>query len=188
MSGSMRSARRTNARPGRRSIPGNRSRLTGAHQGLDRDLKVLHIRGFALVQNDKVDGELLHPPIFVSLQDLPGDMECFDFGDLQQHDRQIAGDALRPQTGLRTGALTNDSRRGAPAGENDVACQALKKPGFARVDAEVMELDLGLGPGQRRCALVCRCVSMFVDAIQKRRACSRRHGPECDATVAPAAT
>jgi len=59
----------------------------------DRRLKVLHIRRSALVQNDKVDGKLLHPPIFVSLQDLSGDMEGFDLGDSQQHDRKIAGDA-----------------------------------------------------------------------------------------------
>ena len=81
---------------------GSGPRLTGAHQRLDRHLKVLHIRRFALVQNDKVDGELLHPPIFMSLQDLAGDMECFDLGNSQQHDRQIARDALRPQTRLRT--------------------------------------------------------------------------------------
>ena len=95
MSGAIRSARRTKTRPGRCDF-GNGPRLTGAHQRLDRRLKVLHIRRFAFVQNDKVDGKLLHPPIFVSLQDLAGDMECFDLGYSQQHDRQIAGDALRP--------------------------------------------------------------------------------------------
>ena len=66
-----------------------------------------------------------------------------------------------------------------------MACEALKKSGFAGVDAEMMELHLRLGPGQRRCALIGRCVSMFVDTIQQRRACSRRHGPEGDANRRP---
>ena len=161
--------------------------MTGAHQRFDRRLKVLHIRRFALVQNDKVDGKLLHPPIFVSLQDLAGDMESFDLGDSQQHDRKIAGDALRPQTGLRTGALPNDIRRGAQIGasEDDVACEALKKSGFAGIDPKMMELHLRLGPRQSRCALKCRRIPMFVHTIQQRRARLCRHGPECDANRRP---
>ena len=123
----------------------------------------------------------------MSLQHLAGDIESFDFGDSKQHDRQIAGDALRPQTGLRTGALTNDLRRGAQiaAGEDDMACEALKKSSLAWFDAEMMKLHLRLGPRQRRCALIGRRVPMFVDAIQQRCAGSRRHGPERDANRGP---
>ena len=93
--------------------PGSRPRLTGAHQRLDRDLKVLHIGRSALVQNDEIDSELLHPPIFMRLQHLVGDAEIFDLRNSQQHDWQIARYALRPQTRLRTGALPDDIRRGA---------------------------------------------------------------------------
>ena len=158
--------------------------MTGAHQRLDRNLKVLHIGRFTLVQNDEIDGELLHPPIFMSLQHLAGDAETLDLGDSQHDDRQIAGNALRPQTGLRAGALPNDIRRGAQiaASEDDVACEALKKPGFAGIDAEVMQLHLRLGPSQRRCALIGRRVPMFIDAIQERSAGPSSHGPEGDAS------
>ena len=75
---------------------GSGPRLIGAHQRFDRRLKVLRIRRLVLVQNDKVDGELLHPPICVSLQDLTGDTETVDLGDSQQNDRQVARDPLRP--------------------------------------------------------------------------------------------
>ena len=162
-------------------------RLTGAHQRLDRRLKVLNIRRFALVQNDKVNGELLHPPIFVSLQDLAGDIETLDLGDSQQHDRKIAGYALRPQTGLRTGALPNYVRGRAQigSGEDDVACETLKKSGLAGVDPKMMELHLRLGPGQRRCTRIRGSVPMFVDAIQQRCARLCRHRPEGDANRRP---
>jgi hypothetical protein len=72
---------------------GSRSRLTSAYQRLDRHLKVLHIRRFALVQNDQIDGELLHPPIFTALQELAGDVETLDVGDSQQHDWDLAENA-----------------------------------------------------------------------------------------------
>ena len=68
---------------------GNRPRLAGAHQGLDRDLKVLHVGGSALVQDDEIDRELLHQPIFVRFQDLASYVEIVDVGDPQQHDRQV---------------------------------------------------------------------------------------------------
>jgi hypothetical protein len=63
--------------------------------------------------------------------------------------------------------LPNDIRRGAQitASEDEVACEALKKSGFAGVDAKVMELHLRLSPRKRRCALIGRCVPMFVNAI-----------------------
>ena len=66
-----------------------------------------------------------------------------------------------------------------------MACEALKKPAFAKVHPEVMELDLRLGPGQGRRPLIGGCVSMFVDAIQQRCACSSRYGPEGDANRCP---
>jgi hypothetical protein len=45
----------------------------------------------------------------------------------------------------------------------------------------MMQLDLRLGPRQCRCTLICRCVPMFVDAIQQRRARLCRHRPEGNA-------
>ena len=127
---------------------------------------------------------LLHPANIHELAAPGGRHWILDLGNSQHDDRQIAGNALRPQTGLRAGALPNDIRRGAQiaASEDDVAREALKKPSFAGIDAEVMQLHLGLGPSQRRCALIGRRVPMFIDAVQERSPGPSSHGPEGDAS------
>ena len=76
--------------------PRQRRRPACPHQGLDRDLKFLDIGGLAIVQDDQIDGELFHPPIFVRLQKLSHDVDVFDVRDAQKNDRQIPGNALRP--------------------------------------------------------------------------------------------
>ena len=84
-------------------------------QGLDRDLKFLDIGGLAIVQDDQIDGELFHPPIFVRLQKLSHDVEVVDVGDAQKNDRQIAGNALPPQARLRAAPSQNRIRGGRMA-------------------------------------------------------------------------
>ena len=63
------------------------------HQRLKPNLKVLHIGRRALVENHEIEGELLHPQIFVSTKQLAGDVEVLGVGDAQQQDRQVAGNA-----------------------------------------------------------------------------------------------
>ena len=48
------------------------------HQRLERNLKVLHIGRGALVQDHEIDGELLHPQIFVRAKQLAGDVDVLD--------------------------------------------------------------------------------------------------------------
>ena len=81
--------------------------------------------------------------------------------------------------------MTSGRRAQVGTSKNDVAREALKKSGFAGIDAEVMELNLRLSPGQGRCAFVCRRVPVFVHTIQQRFARPRRHGPEGDANCRP---
>ena len=59
-------------------------------QSRQRDLQVLHIGRGALVQDHEVDGELLHPPVLVGLQQLVRDADVVDVVDPQQHDGQVA--------------------------------------------------------------------------------------------------
>ena len=75
---------------------GLRPRLAGADQGFERALKMLDIRGLALVEDDEIDVELLHPPIFMGLQKFPRRVEILGVGDAQKNNRQIAGNSLRP--------------------------------------------------------------------------------------------
>ena len=84
VSAAIRSARSTKTRPAGRSAPGLRTRLACPDQRLDGDLKLLDIGGSALVQDDEIDGELFHPPIFVRLQQFADDVEMLDIGDAQQ--------------------------------------------------------------------------------------------------------
>jgi hypothetical protein len=58
-----------------------RPRLASPNLRLQRDLQVLHVRGRPLVQNNEVNGQLLHPPVLMRLQQLAGDVEVFDVGD-----------------------------------------------------------------------------------------------------------
>ena len=78
--------------------------------------------------------------------------------------------------------MMSDDGRSVGPGEDDVACQTLEQIRFAGVDAEMMELHLRLGPGQRRRAFdrprrpdACR------RSRAARRASRRRHRPEGDA-------
>ena len=81
-----------------------RMRLTHSQLCLQGGLQVLKIGGRSLVQDDEINGQLLHPPIFVGAQQLPRDVDVLDVIDAQQHDRQIAGDAVSPKCGRRAGS------------------------------------------------------------------------------------
>ena len=73
-----------------------------------------------------------------------------------QHDRQIAGDALRPQTGLAARAAARwhpTARRNVGVGIQDAAGEALKQACLVGLDTEMVQLHLSLRPGQRRGAL-----------------------------------
>ena len=85
-------------------------RLAGANKGFNSHLEVLHIRRPALVQDHEIDSELFHSPVLVSLQNLMNETEIFDIGDSHEDDWQIARNPVRPQSGLRAGALTNRVR------------------------------------------------------------------------------
>ncbi len=159
---------------------GLRTRLACPDQGLDRDLKLLDIGGLALVQDDEIDGELFHPPIFVRLQQFADDVDIFDIGDAQKHDRQIAGNALRPQTGLRA-AAPHDRIRGRAQGRRGIdhmSREPLKQPRLARRHAEMVELHLSLRPRQHRGARERGGVAMLVDAVEQRCAAGGGDGPK----------
>ena len=176
VSAAIRSARSRKTRPGRCSVPGSGRRLVCPHQRLDRDLKFLDIGGLTIVQDDEIDGELFHPPIFVRLQKLSHDVEVFDVRDAQKNDRQIPGNALRPQARLRAAAPQNGIRRGTHGrrGVNHMSGEPLKQARFARGDAKMVQLHLTLRPGERRGARERGRVAVFVDAIEKRFAAWRR--------------
>ena len=116
VSAEIRSARSTKTPPAPLSAPRCVPRLAGAHQGLERDLQILDVGGAALVQDDEIDRQPLHAPIFVGAQHCAHDPDILDLVDAHQHDRQVAGDALRPQRRLAAPAprrIVSDDERSA---------------------------------------------------------------------------
>ncbi len=73
-----------------------RLRIACADQGLETGLQILDVGGRLLVQDHEIDGQLLHPPIFMSAQQLARDFEIVGVVDPQQDDRQVPRYALRP--------------------------------------------------------------------------------------------
>ena len=94
----IRSARSTNTAPCATRRRCRRAAATGwcAPASPARSAGPAHRRR-ALVQDHQIDRELLHPPVFVCPQQLADDAEVLDVVDPQQDDRQVAGNAVRPQ-------------------------------------------------------------------------------------------
>ncbi len=110
--------------------------------------------------------------------------EIFDVLDAQQHDGQIAGNALRPQTlraRRRRAGCCRAEARAAGVGEQDVPGQLLEQIGLRGVDAEMPQLHLRLRPGQRGRARVRVRVAMLVGEIEQlaRGSARRRSRTRC---------
>ena len=74
-------------------------RLTCPHEGFERVVEVLDVCRPVLVDDHKVDVDELQSPVLVGPEQLSYDLEVLGFVDAHQHDRQIAGDPVRPQAG-----------------------------------------------------------------------------------------
>ena len=152
----------------------------GAHGAFDGDLQVLHIGRRPVVQDDKIDRMLAHLPVFMRADRLMQDGDVFGIVDLQQHDRQIAGNPQRPERGLRRRARDDLRGRGAQAGviAHHHAAKRLEIGRIGVGDAKMAQLHLRLGPGERGGARKGRRVAVPVDQIEKRIRRVGHHGPE----------
>lgn len=81
-----------------------RSRLCGADRRLDAGLQILNIGRRPFVQDDKVDSELSHAPVFMRVQRFAHGTQVFRIVDEQNDQGQIARNAHVPQARLRTKA------------------------------------------------------------------------------------
>ena len=128
------------------------ARLRGTHCAVDGDLQVLNIRRRPVIQDDKVDSKLPHPPIFMGAEHLMQNSEILSIVNLQHDDRQIARNSHRPQGRLPPSSRLNLRSRCTHAGiaARDHATQYLKIGGIGMGDPEVTQLNLRLRPGQGR--------------------------------------
>ena len=162
-------------------------RLAGPYQGLERDLQLLHVGRSALVEDHQIHCKLLHPPILHSLKRLLHDAQLMDVIDADQDDRKVAGNAQGPQTRLTAtpGADGLGWRTQHRRSVDHVSGKTLVLARLGSIDAEVVQLHLGLGPGQHGGALKRAHVMVLVDQIQRRLAGRGDHRPEINAGSRP---
>ena len=113
-------------------------------------MEVVGIGGAVLVDDHEIDVEQLEAPILVSSQQLPNDVDVVELVDPNQHDRQVAGDAVRPEPG-RSPLVAGEHvgrRSQRRVGVEDPVGETLEELRFGGVDTEVVELDLGVRPGE----------------------------------------
>ena len=158
-------------------------RLTRPHERFQSGLKILNIRYGALIEDHQIHRQTLHPPILHRLERFTRDAEVIDVGNPHQDDRQIARYPQTPEFGLTSAAAFDDIRSRPQRGrrEDGVAGQALKLFRRSAVDAQMVQLHLGLGPSQRGGALESAGIVVLVDQAQHVIARCGHHGPKIDA-------
>ena len=154
----------------------------GTHGCVDRVLQFLQIGVGAIIENHQVDAQAFGTPVFVGAQQRlqPGDL--LQIAEPQQHDRQVAGNAHRPEIGLYRQPALQRFRGWPEAGVavQDRRRQSLEIGGFLQVDVEMAQLHLCLGPGERARAFEGAGVVVLVDQRQQRFATLGDHRPEVD--------
>ena len=80
----------------------DQDRLARPDDGFERILEALCVRCPVLVEDDQVHVEQLQAPVLVRPEQLPDDVEILGLVDPNQDDREVARDAVGPQTGSAT--------------------------------------------------------------------------------------
>ena len=97
-----------------------------------------------LVDDDDVGAEAFQPPVLLRLKDLADQRHVVVADDAHEQDRQIAGDAVRPQAGLAE--LVRRDRVGAGAkrtvGEQHPRREAFEEQRLVVRDAEMAQAAL----------------------------------------------
>src|SRR5271165_1966655 len=103
--------------------------LARPHRRLEGDLKVLNIGRYPSVQDHEINGQLLHPPVFMRSQQLADDGNVLDVVDPHQNYGNVAGNVLSPEGRWAPAASANGIRRRTrrPIGVEHVAREALKE-------------------------------------------------------------
>ena len=122
----------------------------GGDESDDRLVQDLSIDGVILVPDDEVDVEAVHPPPGMGANRLVHQFELVAIADADQHDRQIARDAVPPEP--RLAATVAGDHRGARPAETRCVDQ---RPGqsseglcFLLGDRELLQHDRTPRPGQ----------------------------------------
>ncbi len=156
-------------------------RLARPDQRLQQCLQILNIGRGPLVQDHQIDRKPLQPPVLVGAEQLSHDSHIVGLVDPDQDDRDVTRNPVRPQGGGTARVARQHARGGPqrPVRVENAAGEALKEVGLIGPDAEMAELNLGLGPRQRGHPLEGRRVAILVgevDHLLARRRDQRRKG------------
>ena len=141
-----------------------RPALAGPGCGQQRLLEILDVGIGPLVEDDKIDGELLQTEIFVGKDELASQSDVGEIVDADKHDRQVAGDPLRPKRALH--GRRELRRPQAWIREEHGLGKRLEQPGVVGHQVHVAELDLRMSPGKRPGAFEGERVVVVEEAFQ----------------------
>ena len=138
------------------------------NQPHDLFLEHLPVPAAVLIPDHQIRHQTLKAPVGVSLHQLAYQVDIGRVANLQQHNRQIAGNGVAPQAGLPAAFLQEDARVGAKRriGVDDGIGQACieVRVGFGRVD--LAQDHLIMGPCQFEDAIREPPILVFLDQAQ----------------------
>ena len=105
----------------------------------DLVVEKLPVTGVIFVPDHQVHRQSLQAPVGVGLHELAHQFDIGRIFNLQQHNRQIAGDGVSPETGLPAAVLDEDTRVGSQ-GSIGVDDRAGKAPIQLRIGLRGVEL------------------------------------------------
>ena len=134
-------------------------------QAHDLLLQLLPVAGVVFVPDHQVDHQAFQAPVRMGLHQLPDQVDVGGIHDLQQHDRQIAGNGIAPQAGLSAPILHQHRWLATkPAiGMDDHAGQSGIELRVGLAGIELLQDHLAVSPGQLEDTIRKMPVPVFLD-------------------------
>ena len=143
---------------------------TRSDQPHDLLLESLPVYVVMFVPDHEINSQSLETPIGVRLHELAHEVDVADIGNLQQYDRQVAGNRVSPEPGLPA-AVPDENARGRAqrrVGVNHRAGEAAVELRVRLGGIELPQHHLAVCPGQLEDAIGETMILIFVDQTQRR--------------------
>ena len=128
-------------------------------------MQALPVTGMVLVPDHQIDGQAFQPPVGMGLDQLADEIDIGGIADLQQDDRQIAGNRIAPQPGLAAAVAGKHAGIGAQRGigMDHRTSQPGIKLGIGLGRIELTQDHLAVRPGQVEDAVGEMPILVFLD-------------------------
>ena len=141
---------------------------TRSDQAHDLLLESLPVHVVILVPDHEIHCQSLETPVGVCLHELAHEVEVGDIGNLQQYDRQVAGNRVSPEPGLPA-AVPDENARGCAQrriGVNHRAGEAAVELRIRFGGIELPQHHLAVCPSQLEDAIGETVILIFLDQTQ----------------------